>query len=83
LLSPEKLKAAFVLFDRDGGGTISALEVKEMLCQGQNIDDEVWEKIIQEVDNDGNGEIDFDEFTEMMTKLLVDDGEDTGKKKDK
>jgi len=34
LLSPEKLKAAFVLFDRDGGGTISALEVKEMLCQG-------------------------------------------------
>jgi len=46
LLSPEKLKAAFVLFDRDGGGTISALEVKEMLCQGQNIDDEVWEKII-------------------------------------
>lgn len=71
MLTQEKLKAAFVLFDRDGGGTISAVEVKELLCQGQNIDDEVWEKIIMEVDNDGNGEIDFEEFSEMMTKLLV------------
>ena len=28
LLSEEKLKAAFSLFDKDGGGTISAHEVK-------------------------------------------------------
>ena len=32
LLSREKLEAAFNLFDKDGGGTISANEVKELLC---------------------------------------------------
>jgi len=31
LLTPEKLKAAFLLFDTDRGGSISALEVKEVL----------------------------------------------------
>jgi len=34
LLTKEKLQAAFALFDKDDGGTISANEVKELLCQG-------------------------------------------------
>jgi len=28
---------------------------------------------VREVDRDGNGEVDFDEFKEMMVKLLRDD----------
>ena len=28
---------------------------------------------MKEVDRDGNGEVDFDEFKEMMVKLLRDD----------
>ena len=28
---------------------------------------------MREVDRDGNGEVDFDEFKEMMVKLLRDD----------
>ena len=71
LLSGEKLKAAFNLFDKDGGGTISSDEIKEVLCSGQKIDDKVWEEIINEVDGDGNGEIDYDEFVTMMQKLLT------------
>lgn len=66
LLTHEKLTAAFQLFDKDGGGTISAEEVKEELC-GVNgsvqIDDEIWQKIIMDVDTDGNGELDFEEFS--------------------
>lgn len=58
------------MFDKDGGGTISSDEIKEILCQGQNIDDNVWNEVIREVDEDGNGEIDFEEFESMMTKLL-------------
>ena len=66
LLTQEKLQAAFNLFDKDGGGSINATEVKDVLCSGQNLDDDVWDKVINEVDNDGNGEIDFEEFKEMM-----------------
>ena len=46
LLSEKRLKQIFILFDKDQGGTISADEVKEMLCQTQNIDDNVWKEII-------------------------------------
>ena len=70
LLTKEKLQSAFNLFDKDGGGTINATEVKNVLNSGQNLDEDVWEKIINEVDNDGNGEIDFEEFCEMMQKML-------------
>lgn len=34
LLTDHKLMAAFQLFDRDGGGTISAKEVKDILIKG-------------------------------------------------
>ncbi len=66
LLSTDKLKAAFSLFDKDGSGAISSEEVKEILCSGQRIDDKVWDEVIREVDADGNGEIDFEEFSTMM-----------------
>jgi len=71
LLSTEKLRAAFTLFDKDGSGSISSEEVKEILCSGQKIDDKVWDEVIKEVDEDGNGEIDFNEFATMMQKLLM------------
>ena len=62
------------MFDKDGGGSISAQEIKEMFSSdAQNIEDEVWDKIIDEIDEDGNGEIDFEEFCIMMKKLMEDD----------
>ena len=77
LLTMDKLTAAFNLFDKDGGGTISAQEVKNELCGATGgdpaaQDDEIWAKIISEVDNDGNGELDFQEFSYMMNRLLDD-----------
>ena len=32
--------------------------------------DEVWESLMKEADEDGNGEIDLEEFSDMMMKLL-------------
>jgi Ca2+-binding EF-hand superfamily protein len=45
---------------------VSADEIKEVLCSGEEIEDEVWEKIVADIDGDGNGEIDFEEFSTMM-----------------
>jgi len=66
LLQEEKLKQAFSLFDKDGGGTISTDELRDVLGVGGNISEEVWMKIIMEVDENGDGEISFEEFKTMM-----------------
>lgn len=34
------------------------------------VDEEVWNVLLSEVDEDGNGEIDYDEFKVMMSKLM-------------
>lgn len=73
LLTNEKLEVAFNLFDKDGGGSISANEIKEVLGVGKSIDEKVWNDIIKEVDGNGDGEISFLEFKIMMQKLLTDD----------
>ena len=59
------------MFDKDGSGSISATEVKEVLGLGKNIDDGVWNQIVKEVDENGDGEISFEEFKIMMQKLLA------------
>ncbi len=58
------------MFDKDGGGTISKEELKNILSQGQLISEKVWIEVMSDFDKDGNGEIDFEEFSTMMTKLL-------------
>lgn len=73
LLSEAKLKQAFSLFDKDESGSISAEEIKAVLCGGKKIDEDVWNQVVNEVDADGNGEIDFEEFSIMMRKILVND----------
>jgi len=70
LLTTEKLQVAFNMFDRDGGGSISANEIKEVLGVGKNIDEKLWNEIVLEVDANGDGEISFPEFKTMMQKVL-------------
>ena len=70
LLSDEKLVQAFTLFDKDESGSISSEEVREVLGVGKNIDEKIWNDIILEVDDNGDGEISFEEFKTMMQKLL-------------
>jgi Ca2+-binding EF-hand superfamily protein len=41
-----------------------------VLGSGVDIDDSEWEKILEEVDEDGNGEISFAEFKDMIYKLF-------------
>ena len=69
------MKEAFCLFDKDGGGTISAPELRQCLRSiGQNFTENEVKKMINEIDQDGNGEIDFDEFLLLMAQTMNDGG---------
>mmetsp|Transcript_3537 Transcript_3537/g.10897 ORF Transcript_3537/g.10897 Transcript_3537/m.10897 type:complete len:197 (-) Transcript_3537:184-774(-) len=73
-LSAEEIaeyREIFNLVDRDGGGSISNEELGELMdtlgiCATQ---DEI-DLMIQEIDEDSNGEIDFDEFVAVMSRKV-------------
>ena len=67
LLSKANLETVFKAFDKDGSGSISTDELKLMLG-GSNLRDDLWSELIDEVDEDKNGEVDLKEFTNMMLK---------------
>ena len=62
LLNEKNMRAAFALFDKDGGGTIEAAEIATILGHDVHSEDEVWTAVIAEVDTNGDGLIDFEEF---------------------
>ena len=53
---------------QDGSGTVSVDELKDIFGHGK-IPDQVWKEMIKEVDENGNGEISFKAFKEMMQKI--------------
>jgi len=60
---------AFSVFDRDGDGVVTHAELKEVLTCG-NFDEPLEESeiaaLLQEVDKNGDGTIDFEEFMTLM-----------------
>uniref|UniRef100_A0A8C9RWE5 Troponin C, skeletal muscle n=1 Tax=Scleropages formosus TaxID=113540 RepID=A0A8C9RWE5_SCLFO len=69
-----EFKAAFDMFDSDGGGDISTRELGTVMRMlGQNPTREELDAIIEEVDEDGSGTIDFEEFLVMMVQQLKED----------
>ena len=79
LLSEERLEAAFGIFDKDNNGYIDAKEIKQILGKGKNLDEKVWEDLVQEVDINGDGEVSLKEFKKMMHSMLV--GQEEAKSK--
>jgi len=59
----------FELLDKDGGGSIDAGEIHAVM---KDLDIDVTrseiENVLKELDSDGNGEIDFDEFLYAMSQ---------------
>ena len=67
-LSKQRLRTAFQLFDNDGDGNIDVVELKKIFQQVK-ADEKVWNKMIKDVDDNNDGEINFIEFKNMMTKI--------------
>ncbi|CAH0564224.1 unnamed protein product [Brassicogethes aeneus] len=64
----QELKEAFRLYDREGNGYITTGTLKEILAAlDDNLTSSDLDGIISEIDTDGSGTVDFDEFMEMMT----------------
>lgn len=57
------------MFDKDGSGYISADEIKEVIGFGTTISEDAVNDIIKQVDENGDGQISFEEFAAMMRKL--------------
>lgn len=68
LLTKNRLKKAFEMFDVDGSGKISSDELLEVLSLG-GLQKAEGDAIIRSVDANDDGEIDLDEFEEMLRKL--------------
>uniref|UniRef100_A0A2K6L532 EF-hand calcium-binding domain-containing protein 11 n=3 Tax=Colobinae TaxID=9569 RepID=A0A2K6L532_RHIBE len=71
-----EFKEAFSLFDKDGDGTITTKELGAVMTSlGQNpteaelqdmINEEV-DETIREADTDGDGQVNYEEFVQMMS----------------
>jgi len=72
LTSNDKLQAAFKMFDKDGSGVITGDEIKEVLCFGNtnSMSTSPVDAILKQVDENGDGEISFEEFVTMMKKFV-------------
>ena len=61
------IAAAFKVFDGDGSGSISKEEMKHIFTTlGERMTDEEVEEMIKMADKNGDGDIDFGEFTKML-----------------
>ncbi|KAJ1458385.1 hypothetical protein M885DRAFT_513546 [Pelagophyceae sp. CCMP2097] len=73
-LSAEELaefREIFNLVDRDGGGTITKEELGELMdTLGIDATPEELDLMIFEIDQDNNGEIDFEEFVAVMSRKV-------------
>ena len=69
----EEIKEAFDLFDSDGSGTVEPRELKSaMVSLGFEAKNATLFHVITELDKDGSGAIDFEEFLAMMSSQMSD-----------
>jgi calcium-dependent protein kinase len=60
-LTEERLRVAFSLFDKDGSGSISPQELKDILGLQSKFNDKTWDFIIKSVDQNGDGQVRLDD----------------------
>ena len=64
------MNIVFGIFDKDKSGKISSDELKNILDKEGMFENRVWDKIIKDIDLNGDGVISFSEFKKMMSLVL-------------
>ena len=67
ILTEDRLEKAFKMFDRDENGLLSVDEIKSFF--GGN--EKTWKKVLKEVDKNGDGEVDFEEFKTITVCCFI------------
>ena len=72
VLSKENLEYAFTQIDSDLSGKISVDEIRSIFAKSnnQNIDVKVFEGMLKDADANGDGEIEFEEYKNIMIKFF-------------
>lgn len=73
-MKEDKLIQAFKMLDIDDSGKITKSEIMSVLCKDEkfkSVPDSYWDSMITEVDKNGDGEIDYNEFREMMNTISL------------
>ena len=65
VITDDRLAKAFKMFDKDGNGKLSIDEIIEVFGGEQSY----WVKVIEDVDLNKDGEVDYEEFKLMMGNL--------------
>jgi calmodulin len=64
----QELREAFRLYDKEGNGYITTDVLKEIFKELDNtITEDDLDDMIDEIDSDGSGTVDFEEFMGVMT----------------
>jgi calmodulin len=64
----EEMMEAFKVFDKDGNGFVSKIDLKQVMHYlGEDLTIEELEEIIKDWDEDGDGQLNFEEFSALMT----------------
>ena len=71
LLTNENMAVVFKIFDEDGSGQISKEEVQRVFetYTRKRMSDEVAQGILQQIDINGDGNLNFDEFIYLMKNV--------------
>ncbi|CAL4100777.1 unnamed protein product [Meganyctiphanes norvegica] len=71
------LKTAFESFDTEGKGAIGVETIGNILrMMGVKVKEADLIEIVNEVDDDGSGMLEFEEFTELAAKFLIEEDEE-------
>ncbi|KOM49053.1 hypothetical protein LR48_Vigan07g275700 [Vigna angularis] len=68
----ENLYKAFQYFDKDNSGYITREELRQALTEYQMGDEATIDEVIDDVDTDNDGKINYQEFVAMMRKGILD-----------
>lgn len=67
----EDYEDAFRVFDRDGDGSITVTELGDVMRKlAMNPTDAELQDMVNEVDADGNGNVDLPEFISLMARKM-------------